>query len=55
MYDFAQLLDFAKEHGEQLVSATRAVQQAVEQAEANIRWLEQNHESIYNWLQKNVA
>ncbi|XP_043469608.1 aminopeptidase N [Leptopilina heterotoma] len=54
-YELKDLLDFAKEHGEQLVSATRAVQQAVEQAEANIRWLEQNHESIYNWLQSNVA
>lgn len=54
-YELKDLLDFAKEHGEQLASATRAVQQSVEQAEANIRWLELNHESICDWLERNIS
>lgn len=36
-------------------SATRSVQQSIEQAEANIRWVEANHITIQDWLNRNTA
>ncbi|XP_032687651.1 aminopeptidase N [Odontomachus brunneus] len=54
-YDLKDLLEFAIEHKEELSSATRAVLQAVEQAEANIRWIDNNHATIRGWLRRNTA
>ncbi|XP_031788192.1 aminopeptidase Ey isoform X1 [Nasonia vitripennis] len=54
-YELKDLLEFANEHKEELGSATRAVEQAVEQAEANIRWLERNHATIHDWLKRNTS
>lgn len=51
----SQLLEFAKEHGEELGTATRTVQQSVEQAESNVRWLDRNYATIRDWLYKNTA
>lgn len=50
-----QLLEFATEHKEELSSATRAILQAVEQAEANIRWIDNNHATIRDWMRRNTA
>lgn len=50
-----QLLEFANEHSAELGTATRAVQQSAEQAEANIKWLSKNHETINNWLKRATA
>jgi aminopeptidase N len=52
---FFQLVEFANEHKDELASATRTIQQAVEQAEANIRWIDSNHATIRDWLQRNTA
>ncbi|XP_066591926.1 aminopeptidase N [Prorops nasuta] len=54
-YELKDLLEFATEHKDELGSATRTVQQAMEQAEANIRWLERNHAAIRDWLVRNTA
>ncbi|XP_023288739.1 aminopeptidase N [Orussus abietinus] len=54
-YELKDLLEFATEHKDELASASRTVQQAIEQAEANIRWLERNHVTIRDWLQRNTA
>ncbi|EZA48634.1 aminopeptidase N isoform X2 [Ooceraea biroi] len=54
-YELKDLLEFANEHRDELVSATRTVQQAAEQGEANIRWIDSNHATIREWLQRNTA
>ncbi|XP_012230834.1 aminopeptidase N [Linepithema humile] len=54
-YELKDLLEFATEHLEELGTATRTIQQAVEQAEANIRWINTNHATIRDWLQRNTA
>ncbi|XP_057331888.1 aminopeptidase N [Microplitis mediator] len=54
-YELKDLLDFAQEHSSELGSATRTVQQSVEQADANIRWLDRNYITIRDWLLRNTA
>ncbi|CAK9804071.1 Aminopeptidase N [Anthophora plagiata] len=54
-YEFKDLVDFTNEHKEDFGSATRTVQQAIEQSEANLQWIEANHATIYNWLEKNIV
>ncbi|KAH0543387.1 aminopeptidase N-like [Cotesia glomerata] len=54
-YELKDLLDFAQEHSSELGSASRSVQQSLEQAEANIRWLDRNYINIRDWLLKNTA
>ncbi|KAK6644232.1 hypothetical protein RUM43_000499 [Polyplax serrata] len=49
-----QLNEFAKEHKNEFGPATRAVSQALEQADANIRWMEQNYESLIKWLDNSI-
>jgi len=44
------LKQFASIHHHELGTATRAVEQALEQAEANVKWMERNYESIVRWL-----
>lgn len=46
----SQLRQFASIHQRELGTATRAVEQALEQAEANVKWMERNYESIVRWL-----
>ena len=46
----SQLRQFASVHNRELGTATRAVEQALEQAEANVKWMERNYESIVRWL-----
>lgn len=50
-----QLLEFTNEHIGKFGSATRSVQQSIEQSEANIRWVEANHVTIQDWLNRNTA
>ncbi|XP_012148075.1 suppressor of ER stress-induced death [Megachile rotundata] len=54
-YELKDLLDFTTEHKEELGSATRTIQQAIEQSEANIRWVNASHGIIYDWLKRNTA
>ncbi|KAJ8681952.1 hypothetical protein QAD02_017744 [Eretmocerus hayati] len=53
--ELKDLIDFANEHKDELGSATRSVEQAIEQAEANIRWVEANHATIHDWLKKKTS
>ncbi|XP_076764198.1 suppressor of ER stress-induced death [Xylocopa sonorina] len=53
--DLKDLLDFTNEHIGEFGSATRSMQQAIEQSEANIRWIEANHVTIQHWLKRNTA
>ncbi|KAL6443877.1 hypothetical protein ACFW04_001721 [Cataglyphis niger] len=54
-YELKDLLEFATEHINELGTATRTIQQTMEQAEANIRWIDSNHAIIRDWLQRNTA
>ncbi|XP_024875821.1 aminopeptidase N isoform X2 [Temnothorax curvispinosus] len=54
-YELKDLVEFAKEHLDELGTATRTIQQAVERAESNIRWIDNNHATIRDWLQRNTA
>lgn len=54
LFLYLQLLEFTSEHKEEFGSATRSVQQAMEQSEANIRWVDANHATIHDWLEKNA-
>lgn len=54
-YELKDLLDFTNEHKDELGSATRTIQQAIEQSEANIRWVNASHGVIYDWLKRNTA
>ncbi|CAL7935732.1 unnamed protein product [Xylocopa violacea] len=53
--DLKDLLEFTNEHIGEFGSATRSMQQAIEQSEANIRWIEANHVTIQHWLKRNTA
>ncbi|XP_020287873.1 aminopeptidase N isoform X2 [Pseudomyrmex gracilis] len=54
-YEYKDLLEFAKEHVNEFGSARRTIQQALEQAEANVRWIDSNHATIRDWLERNTA
>lgn len=49
-FELGDLRQFASVHNRELGTATRAVEQALEQAEANVKWMERNYESIVRWL-----
>jgi len=50
-FEIEQLREFADEHASELGTSTRAVQQAIEAAEANLMWMEKNYEKIWRWLE----
>lgn len=52
-YELKDLIEFVTEHKGELGSASRAAEQAIENVQANIHWVEKNHIPIYNWLEKN--
>lgn len=45
-----QLRHFAAQRRSELGTANRAVDQAIERAEANVRWMEKNAAVIDKWL-----
>lgn len=45
-----QLKRFAEDHKAELGTATRQVMQSIEQAEANIAWMDKNFDTIVWWL-----
>lgn len=49
-FELGDLMQFALAHRHELGTATRAVEQALEQAEANVKWMERNYEPIVRWL-----
>ncbi|XP_059490233.1 aminopeptidase N isoform X2 [Neocloeon triangulifer] len=48
--DTEQLKQFAKRHRSELGPATRAVEQSIERAEANVNWMARNAAHIETWL-----
>ena len=45
-----QIIRFKDENEATLTTAQREVKQAIENAEANIAWMDKNYENISNWL-----
>lgn len=53
--ELKDLLEFATQRRDELSTSMRTLQQSMEQAEANIRWVDGNHVMIRDWLQRNTA
>ncbi|XP_063596358.1 aminopeptidase N-like isoform X1 [Penaeus indicus] len=51
--ELAELELFKEEHAGQLGTATRAVDQAIERTENNVKWMDNNYEVIMKWLADN--
>lgn len=49
-----QLRDFQSEHKADLTASARAMDQAVEAVENNIKWMEENYNVVANWLENQV-
>ncbi|CAG2053006.1 unnamed protein product [Timema podura] len=49
-FELDDLKKFSSVHHHELGTATRAVEQAIEQARANVKWMERNYWPIVNWL-----
>ena len=45
-----QIKRFKEENEATLTTAQREVKQAIENAEANIAWMDKNYKKIHNWL-----
>ena len=45
-----QIKDFQSAHKSELRASTRDVEQAVEAAENNVKWMERNFGNIWDWL-----
>ena len=54
MSSLFQLRDFQSEHSTELGSSTRAVDQAVEAVENNVKWMEENYNVVADWLNSQV-
>ncbi|KAK7793608.1 hypothetical protein R5R35_013591 [Gryllus longicercus] len=54
-YELDDLAQFATVHRAELGTATRAVEQALEQAEANVRWMRRSYQPIVQWLTAETA
>uniref|UniRef100_A0AAY4B5J4 Aminopeptidase n=1 Tax=Denticeps clupeoides TaxID=299321 RepID=A0AAY4B5J4_9TELE len=52
-YELQQLKQFQAEHGEDsLGSASRALEQAIERTEANIKWVKENKRTVLEWFRR---
>eukprot|EP00090_Calanus_glacialis_P046064 TRINITY_DN885_c0_g1_i5.p1 TRINITY_DN885_c0_g1~~TRINITY_DN885_c0_g1_i5.p1 ORF type:complete len:807 (+),score=220.22 TRINITY_DN885_c0_g1_i5:315-2423(+) len=49
-YEIQNLKEFSSAHSSELGSATRAVKQAIEKGEANVKWMEKNYQIIWTWM-----
>ena len=54
LYSLSQLRDFQSAHSTELGSSTRAVEQAVEAVENNVKWMEENYNVVADWLNSQV-
>lgn len=50
-----QLKEFAKEYSDDLGTATRTMNQAIEDAMANVKWMSQNYGTIVQWLTQYIT
>jgi len=51
-YEVTQLKNFRDKYKSDLGSAQRAVNQAIENGEANVIWMKTNYESIWSWIKE---
>merc|ERR1711874_456243 len=51
-FHLAELKAFEAAHKSELGSSERVVAQAIEKAEANVAWMEENYQQIWNWLKE---
>jgi len=51
-YEIKELKEFQRKNKDDLRTATRAVKQAIEAAEANLDWMDTNYEDIFTWLKQ---
>ncbi|KAI1904518.1 hypothetical protein AGOR_G00006470 [Albula goreensis] len=50
-FELQKLKRFQEDHGEDtLSSGTRALQQAIERTQANIKWVKENKQTVLNWF-----
>ncbi|XP_064169919.1 alanyl (membrane) aminopeptidase-like b [Anguilla rostrata] len=55
-FELQQLRQFQKEHPEDtLSSGTRALQQAIERTQANIKWVKENKQTVLDWFRGQAA
>ncbi|XP_064118220.1 aminopeptidase N-like isoform X2 [Macrobrachium nipponense] len=47
-----ELMQFQQDYAENLLTANRAVEQAIETTKVNIAWMEDNYEGIVHWLRE---
>lgn len=52
---FKQLWQFYKDEQNYLGSARRSVLQSIENAQANVNWMQKNYQTINNWLQNTTS
>lgn len=45
-----QLKTFSRKHSKELGPTKRALKQSMEQADANIKWMKQNYDTLINWF-----
>ena len=45
-----QIIKFKKDHEDSLFAAEREVKQAIENGELNIKWMDKNYETVFNWM-----
>ncbi|KPP64677.1 hypothetical protein Z043_116954 [Scleropages formosus] len=56
VFELQQLRQFQKDHGEgSFGSATRALQQAMERTEANIKWVQENKQTVLEWFRRETT
>ena len=53
-FDLDNLVEFINQHQEELGSARRASRAAVENARANVRWMETHYQTVIDWLQPRI-
>jgi len=51
-FSLKEIETFYEQNTESLSTAEREVKQAIEGTRGNIKWMENNYEIIYAWLQK---
>jgi len=53
-FDTKELMAFEKAHQGELGSSTRAVKQAIEASQANVEWMTNNFQVVWDWLKTNT-
>lgn len=50
-FELKELKEFVNEHKAELGTASRSFMQAVEETEANVKWMEQSYDKVAKWFQ----